>query len=90
MFECVEDSLELLGLFEVDLPLSVSISISIGTVVEGILELFGMFVVKENNVFTKSLLGTTWWYERKKQCPMGIFPFPSHILHNSLFLLWTK
>ena len=51
----MDNSLELLKLVELDLPLGISISISINTTVEGILELFWEFVVKENNVFIKSL-----------------------------------
>ena len=53
----MEDSLELLRLAEVNLPLCISVSISIGIVVDGILELLGMSVVKGNNLFAKSLLG---------------------------------
>jgi len=59
MFDSVEDFLELLGLFEVDLPLGWSILISISIFVKGILELFEIFVAKGNNIFTKFLLYTT-------------------------------
>ena len=59
MFDSVEDFLELLGLFEVDLPLGWSILISISIVVKGILGLFEIFVAKGNHIFTKFLLCTT-------------------------------
>ena len=40
MLECVEDFLELLGLATNDLPLGISTSIFISTVVDRVLELF--------------------------------------------------
>jgi len=59
MLECVEDSLELLELVTNDLPLDISTSISIGTVVDRVIELFWILVVKRNNISANSLLSTT-------------------------------
>ena len=59
MLECVEDSLELLELVTNDLPLDISTSISIGTVVDRVIELFWILVVKRNNISANSLLSAT-------------------------------
>jgi len=56
MLDCMDNFLELLELVEFDLPLDVSILISINTVIKGVLKLFWEFVVKESNMFSKSLL----------------------------------
>jgi len=55
----IKNFLELLGLVEVNLLLNISVSISICIIVDSVLELLGMSVVKETNVFAKSLLDAT-------------------------------
>lgn len=55
----MKNSLELLGLAEVNLSLGISVLIYIGIVIDSILKLLGISVIKRNNIFAKSLLGTT-------------------------------
>jgi len=55
----MKNSLELLELAEVNLSLGISVLIYIGIVIDSILELLGISVIKGNNIFAKSLLGTT-------------------------------
>ena len=58
----IKNFLELLGLAEVDLLLGISVSIFIGIIVNSVLELLGMSVVKETNLYAKSLLDATMQY----------------------------
>jgi len=55
----IKNFLELLRLAKVDLLLGTSVLISIGIIVDSVLELLGMSVGKETNVFAKSLLDAT-------------------------------
>jgi len=55
----MKNSLELLGLAEVNLSLGISVLIYIGIIIDSILELLGISVIKGNNIFAKSLLDTT-------------------------------
>ena len=59
MLKYTEDFLEMLGLAKNDLFPDISTLISISTIVDRVLKLFWILVVKENNIFADSLLGTT-------------------------------
>ena len=55
----IKNFLKLLELVEVNSLLGISVSISICIIINSVLELLGMSVVKETNVFAKSLLDAT-------------------------------
>ena len=75
----MKNSLELLGLAEVNLSLGISVLIYIGIVIDSILKLLGISVIKRNNIFAKSLLGTTMQDNSiRKRSVMIIFIFISY------------